>query len=85
MVQYSLLALLKEPLSCSPDEVDSRNQFLKLCLTLLTSLEMFDEHFLIELMTQYITSDIDLRLEVINIFNSSGFFYYNYLALVYTN
>ena len=61
VVQYSLLALLKEPLSCSSDELDSKHQFLKLCLTLLTSLELFDEHFIIELMTQYITSDIDLR------------------------
>jgi len=67
VVQYSLLALLKEPLSCSSDELDSKHQFLKLCLTLLTSLELFDEHFIIELMTQYITSDIDLRQHVIQI------------------
>ena len=62
MAQESILTILdKSAGDVSRDEMEEKNRFIKLCLTLLTSFELLDEKYIIELMAQYITADIDPR------------------------
>ena len=62
MAQESILTILdKSAGDVSRDEMEEKNRFIKLCLNLLTSFELLDEKYIIELMAQYITADIDPR------------------------
>eukprot|EP00794_Sanderia_malayensis_P018922 gene18922-20826_t len=71
-IQSSILAQLNLPFECKPEDADNHKLYTKTCLTLLNSLGLINSQLIVELMTQFITSDVEIRLHALQTLQDIG-------------
>ncbi len=61
LIQNLILAQLNLPFDSKTEDSEHQKQFIRICLSLLKSLGLANGHFIVELMAQYVTADMEIR------------------------